>query len=119
MRELIFVYNAKSANMLMDYAHKFISPATYDCDLCKLTHSNFGVRNEWGAFIKDLAVKMDFYYIDEFEDQFGLSFHYPIILEKVDGELNTLLSNTEIAKLDGITDLIRVMQEHSETNNKA
>ena len=33
--ELIFVYNAKSGmvNELLDFAHKIVSPSTYNCNL--------------------------------------------------------------------------------------
>lgn len=113
MRQLIFVYNAKSdpANMLIDYAHKFIRPSTYACDLCKLTHSNLGVNKVWNKFLKKSSFKIDFLYSDEFEDQFGVSFHYPTIFEKSGKEFNTLLSNTEIAKLRDIGDLINAIQD--------
>ena len=44
MIELIFIYNAKSGigNAFIDWAHKIISPKTYDCNLCSITYNNLG-----------------------------------------------------------------------------
>ena len=41
--EIQFIYNAKSglANSIFDLAHKLISPDTYECNLCKITHGAF------------------------------------------------------------------------------
>ena len=43
MMKLIFVYNAGSGklNALFDMAHKIVSPTTYECSLCALTHDAF------------------------------------------------------------------------------
>ncbi len=44
--DLIFVYNADSGklNVLFDVGHKIVSPGTYKCDLCTLTHGTFTER---------------------------------------------------------------------------
>lgn len=116
--ELIFVYNAKSdnVNMLIDYAHKIISPSTYSCNLCKLTHTNFGERKEWKEFIRHSSVKLEFYHIDEFEEIFNESFKYPIILKKVSDGFEILLNSKMITKLRNVNDLINVIREHTEFN---
>ena len=43
MSTLLFVYNAKSgiANVLVDISHKLLSPETYSCNLCVITHNTF------------------------------------------------------------------------------
>ena len=66
-KELIFIYNAKSGlvNELIDFAHKIISPETYDCNLCILTYDNFGKKKEWKAFLKNLDVPIQFLYADD------------------------------------------------------
>ena len=116
--ELIFVYNAKSDNMnvLIDYAHKIISPSTYSCNLCKLTHTNFGERKEWKDFIKHSAVKLEFYHIDEFEEIFNESFIYPIILKKDSDGFEILLDSIKITKLTNVNDLIKVIRKITESN---
>jgi hypothetical protein len=49
MTQLIFVYNADSGglNTLFDIAHKVVSPETYSCSLCMLTHGVLSERTAW------------------------------------------------------------------------
>ena len=72
--QLIFVYNADSGlfNTLSDMAHKLLSPDTYACNLCALTHGHFGPRREWTAFLKSLDIPCTFLHHDEFIRQYGL-----------------------------------------------
>jgi hypothetical protein len=64
---LLFVYNADAGrvNALLDLVHKTISPGTYACSLCALTHG-VRMRPEWKAFIKALPVEARFLHRDEF-----------------------------------------------------
>jgi len=43
--ELILVNNAKNGvfNKAIDFAHKIVSPQTYECSLCSITYGNFTV----------------------------------------------------------------------------
>ncbi len=43
---LIFVYNANSDlfSTVTDFAHKILSPSTYQCQLCALTYGNFSKK---------------------------------------------------------------------------
>jgi len=45
---LIFVYNAESGTMnsAIDFAHKMLSPETYECNLCRITYGNFAMKKE-------------------------------------------------------------------------
>ena len=71
---LIFVYNADSGlfNTLSDIAHKIFAPDTYACNLCKLTHGNLRMRDEWKSFIEGLAMPMEFLHRDELHARFGM-----------------------------------------------
>ena len=108
--KFIFIYNAKSdtVNAIIDYAHKMINPSTYNCDLCKLTHSNFGERKKWVDFKKKLDSDIEFYHINEFEIKFKQSFNYPVILDK---NLKVLLDNKTIGGLKDVSELIKKMVE--------
>ena len=66
-KELIFVYNALSDlfSKASDFAHKIISPNTYSCSLCSLTHGHFGVHREWTDFIQRLPYQIKFLYKDQ------------------------------------------------------
>jgi len=65
---IIFVYNADSGlfNLLSDMAHKAISPETYNCQLCKLTHGHFGMRDQWHKYLESLNADIIFLHRDEF-----------------------------------------------------
>lgn len=70
---LIFVYNAESGlfNTLSDVAHKILSPETYACNLCALTHTAFGMRREWKDFLDGLDARLEFLHADELRDRYG------------------------------------------------
>lgn len=69
---LIFVYNADSGlfNTVTDIAHKILSPRTYSCQLCALTHGYFSVREEWVGFLKSLQIDCEFLHRDEFKQTY-------------------------------------------------
>ncbi len=110
---LVFVYNAKSdkVSALIDYAHKVISPSTYNCNLCKLTHSNLGERKEWVNFTKNLDVEIQFYHIDEFESKFNRSYEYPIILKNSNNEFEVLINHKAIEEIKDVSDLTKKITE--------
>ena len=72
--KIIFVYNADSGvfNLLSDIAHKMFSPQTYSCNLCAITHSNFGMRKEWKEYLDSLAHPLEFLHSDELKDKYKL-----------------------------------------------
>ena len=65
--ELIFIYNAKSGlvNEFLDFAHKIVSPGTYNCNLCALSYGNFSIKKKWSDYINSLPVKSTFTYKDK------------------------------------------------------
>jgi hypothetical protein len=65
---LIFVYNADSSPLAQafDFLHKAISPATYACNLCKVTYGTFAIKREWREFLKSLPCRTVFYHRDKF-----------------------------------------------------
>ena len=111
---LLFVYNAKSDKMsaAIDFAHKIISPSTYACDLCKLTHGNFGERKEWKDFTAKSDHQLEFYHIDEFEKKFGQSYDYPVILKGED-PMEVLIDKSTMSKIDGVDELIKMIRRRT------
>ncbi len=110
--ELIFVYNAKSdrLNAILDFAHKIVSPSTYACDLCKLTHGNFGEHESWKAFMKTSDIPLTFFHIDEFETHYSEAFTYPIVLKKEHDKLSTFLDAKAIVRINTTEDLITTVK---------
>ena len=115
MKKLIFVYNAKSdiINSAFDFAHKIISPNTYACNLCKLTHGNYGEKKEWKEFRKNTDLEMEFLHIDEFEEKYSATYTYPIILTSESNTLTPFIKNEELSNIKELRGLISLLKENS------
>lgn len=96
--QLLFVYNANSDlfSALTDFAHKILSPATYDCQLCALTYGNFTIKQEWKSFIEKLPVDTDFLHKDEFEKQYKLKPALPCAFLLKEGTASEIITRHEI-----------------------
>jgi hypothetical protein len=91
---LVFVYNAESGlfNALGDISHKIFSPETYQCNLCALTHSTFGMRKSWKQFLEALEGPFEFLYADELKGRYGVEgVPLPAIFVKEGGSLKLLV----------------------------
>jgi hypothetical protein len=109
---LIFVYNADSGlfNTLTDVAHKIFSPQTYNCNLCALTHTHFGMRNEWKEFIESLRRPVEFLHADEARARYSIEgLPLPLVLTNDDGELKTLVDASSINDCRSLEDLKRLI----------
>lgn len=110
---LIFVYNADSGfvNTLLDIGHKIVSPQTYACNLCAITHSTFSMRDEWKNFVAGLGVPIEFLHRDELEKQYGMhNVELPVVFRKTDGALETWISREEINHCRSLEDLERLIR---------
>ncbi len=106
--KLIFVYNANSGKLsaALDIAHKIISPSTYQCNLCSLTHSTFTERDVWKKFREESDTELVFYHKDEFENEFNKKCTYPIVLKEENGELTEYITTDKINAINDVEDLI-------------
>ena len=114
MKELIFIYNAKSGlyQAAVDWTHKIISPGTYECSLCSLTYGNLGKYNKWSKFLETINMNKSFIYDDQLSD---LSIYnnelLPCIFLREDDNYSVLLNNDELDRcenLDALINLIKV-----------
>jgi len=109
---LIFVYNADSGlvNTLFDIGHKILSPSTYDCKLCALTHSTFRMRPQWRAFVDRLDSPVEFLHRDEFHSRYpSVQITPPAILRLMGETPKMWIDATEInhcRSLDELATLI-------------
>jgi len=113
--KIIFVYNADSGriNNWFDIGHKLLSPDTYACNLCSLTHGVFAEREEWKRYRDSIDAELVFLHKDEFEkaNDPGTSIRYPIILKELEsGELEVLVSTEEINSLNNLDELIEKLE---------
>ena len=111
--KLIFVYNANSGklNTLFDIAHKLLSPGTYQCDLCSLTHGALSEKQAWKEFRERSGLEMEFLHKDEFEKLHKNSFDYPVILKQSDS-IDLFLNADEISRVYSVDELIALIEQH-------
>lgn len=112
--ELVFVYNADSGklNALLDLAHKTVSPASYQFNLCTLTYGSFTERKEWKRFRESSSLDLVFLHKDEFEKEYGQTFSYPIVLKKGSG-LELFISTDELNEVTTAAQLIDLVQNRA------
>ena len=105
---LVFVYNADSGvfNTLSDIAHKIFSPETYACNLCALTHTNFGMRRDWREFIETLGLPVEFLHADELKTRYGIENPaLPAVYKKSGERLEILLDASAINSCRSVEEL--------------
>lgn len=111
---LVFVYNAESGlfNALTDMSHKILSPGTYQCNLCALTYSTFGMRKSWKRFLEALDRPLEFLHADELKKRYGVSdIPLPAIFKKKGGSMKLLIGASEIDSCRTIDDLKRLVKK--------
>ena len=107
--KLLFVYNANSGklNSLFDIGHKLLSPSTYQCSLCALTHNTFKENTIWKKFREESQFQMEFYHKDEFEAKFtSVKLNYPTILKLENNEFTTVLTPDVLNEISSVEALI-------------
>lgn len=110
---LVFVYNADSGlvNTLLDIGHKIVSPQTYSCNLCALTHSTFSMRDEWKQFVAQLDCPMEFLHRDELAERYGLrDVPLPAIFLKTEAGLRPWIGQEEINRCQSLAELKQLIE---------
>ena len=114
--ELIFVYNAESGvfNKAIDFAHKIVSPKTYKCSLCSITHGNFSVHDKWADFIISLKLPVKFFCKNDFEAAYpNTSGSYPVAYLANGKNMVKLLNASEIGEVNksgNLSELINLVE---------
>ncbi|MDH5711126.1 MAG: hypothetical protein OEZ15_05625 [Gammaproteobacteria bacterium] len=106
--KLIFVYNADSGlfNTASDIAHKILSPETYNCNLCALTHGYFKIKDDWVGFLEEIDADLIFLHRDEFIKQYNLpNIKLPAIYSEKDDHLSLWLDQTIINQMKTLDEL--------------
>ena len=111
--ELIFIYNAKSGlvNEFLDFAHKIVSPSTYNCNLCAISYGNFLMKKKWSNYISSLPVKSTFTYKDKVSEYGYDNIELPSIIFRNDSRSGVIISNDKINNLKNIEQLIELLNE--------
>lgn len=106
---LIFVYNANGgiANGIVDSIHKTLSPSTYGCSLCAMTHGVFRMDPKWHAWIAALPMPAAFHHKDDnpFENV-----ALPVVMLERDGKSDILLSADALGAYRNVDSLIAAIE---------
>jgi len=108
-KRVIFVYNADGAlfNRLSDFAHKIISPKTYVCDLCKLTHGMLTEKKQRKEFLDQTDRECIFLHSNEFREEYpDRNDKLPAIYLQDGEKLSVLYDAKAISKFKDIDELI-------------
>lgn len=110
-KRLVFVYNADSGffSKVADFAHKLLSPQTYSCSLCRLTHGHMGMNQEWAEFTQGLPYEITFLYRDHV-GELRINEKLPIVVLQEGNEATVLVSSSELnatGSLDKLMELIK------------
>ncbi len=93
---LIFVYNANAgiAAGIVDSIHKTVSPATYACSLCAITHGAFAMDKKWKAYLAQIDMPIAFYHRPDFKRTFPdrRGEVLPLIAIERNGEMEILIA---------------------------
>lgn len=111
---LVFVYNADSGlfNAVADMAHKAFSPQTYECNLCSLTFSTFGMRKSWKDFLNTLKRPLEFLYADELKSSYQISdVPLPAVFQKEGETLKLFLGANAINECRTIEALMKLIRD--------
>lgn len=120
--KLIFVYNADSGlfNTVTDIAHKILSPKTYNCNLCALTHGHFKIKQDWVKFLKQIDTELEFLHRDEFVKKYSYNnADFPAILIEEKNKLSLWLDQTAINKIKTLDDLKNAIVELSKQTKQS
>jgi hypothetical protein len=111
---LVFVYNANAGLIAgaLDSIHKTLSPATYSCDLCAVTHGFFTMRPQWRAWLKSLPYEPEFYHRPDFRAAFPEMSDQPLPLVALveEGRLFVLLDADALGKVSSIDELVASLE---------
>jgi len=105
---LVLVYNADAGlfNMLADIGHRVVSPTTYPCALCELTHGYFAMRGTWATFAESLAMSVTYLHRDQFRALFPDDAEsLPAVFRVTGGDWRRLLDRDALRGYRSVTEL--------------
>ena len=92
--------------------HKWISPDTYSCSLCKLTHGFFGAKEEWDSFLRSFGEEVRVMYRDAFIEEFGdITGSFPIVARWKNDILERILSSEDIEGVRDLDELLSLLKK--------
>lgn len=109
----IFIYNAAPGkiNGLFDSIHKAVSPQTYACDLCALTHGFAGAHAGWKRFMQHNQHRADFKFIYRkdaapYRNAVGRTLNLPAVLLRKSDTTELLLEKADFSQFKSLEEFI-------------
>ncbi|MDT8346225.1 MAG: GTPase [Flavobacteriaceae bacterium] len=114
----IFVYNANSGTLSLwkDILHKIVSPSTYPCSLCAMTHDTFEAKAAWKKFLSTFKYPIEFLHKDQWKqsDYFDEEIGLPVVLSSTDKTTKPkILFSTEDLTQMNLEDFTTALEEHA------
>ncbi|MEW7277161.1 GTPase [Aquimarina sp. 2201CG1-2-11] len=117
---LIFVYNASTGvlDKYLDAIHKIISPKTYSCDLCSLTHNVFSEKTAWKNFRQYASFDSIFMYKDQFINTYSdySDIDFPVVFTVKEKTMQLLFTADQLGELQNTEDLIASILDKIDAN---
>jgi hypothetical protein len=114
MTKLIFVYNADEGVVagMMDSVHKLVSPATYQCSLCAVTHGIFRMDPKWRAWLKAAPFEIVFHHKPDFRAAWPVFAELPLPAVLIDRGTGPapLLGADALASVKSVDQLIAALE---------
>jgi hypothetical protein len=110
--KLIFVYNAEAGllNGMMDSVHKIVSPSTYECSLCAITHGSFSMDRNWRDYLRGLPLETVFHHRKDFKATYpNAEVALPAILLARDDAISTLVDAPTLKQQTDVNTLIATL----------
>jgi hypothetical protein len=110
--KILFVYNAEAGflNGMMDSVHKIVSPSTYECALCAITHGAFSMDRRWRDYLRGLPVETSFFHRKDFAEAYPAATDaLPAILLDREGVISPLISAEAFKGLETVDSLVAAL----------
>jgi hypothetical protein len=111
---LVIVYNAKAGMSagIKDSLHKLLSPDTYPCSLCALTHGALRIDPVWKDFLARVPFDIRVYHRPDFRARYpDVTLDLPLVAREEGQALTVLIDRSELASISDVGTLIACVRE--------
>lgn len=111
--KLVFIYNAHSGRIhaALDTLHKWLSPDTYSCQLCRIGYHGFGMRQALRDYLQRLDLELVFLHRDDYRQYIQQELPLPAILLTQENDTTVLLSAAQLGQCDNLEQLLEALNQ--------